>query len=213
MNLLPDWDIVRTKFPNATSITTRSHGAPDDDPRNVHITLAFSLFTFKRTRTAGMVIAAACWRLFQQGFIMSDSGLWGCLQDANHQTLNEVGTTLEQSLDCLSTWVNPPKLVRTFLHNQGRLSADMLIEQPDLQRGEFLIVVDQHCEDATFGLIPLCSTRTWILYEPCAVSGARWMAFHQWHTCLAQIRAGLNEAGSTGYLAFSVLTTGEPKFP
>ena len=213
MNVLPEWEVVRATFPNATSITTPSQGAPDDNPRNVFISLPFGLITFKRTRTAGMVISAAFWRVFQKGFIMTDAGLWSCLQDANHQTHNDIGTSLEQSLHCLKGWTNAPRCIRTFLHNGGRLNAAILIEPPDLQRGEFLVVADQHCEDATFGLLPLCSARTWILYEPCALSGARWMAFHQWPACLTQIRAGLDEAGSSGYLAFTVMTTGEPRFP
>ena len=160
-----------------------------------------------------MVVAAGFWRVFQQGFIMTDEGLWRCLQDANHQTRNEVGTSLELSLHCLRTWANPPRCVHSFLRNQGRLNAAILIEAPDLQRGEFMVVSDQYCEDATFGLLPLCSARTWIWYEPCALSGARWMAFHHWPACLEQIRAGFNEAGGSGYLAFTVMTTGEPRYP
>ena len=160
-----------------------------------------------------MVCAAAFWRVFQRNIVMTDAFLWRCLQDANHQTRNEVGTSLENSLQCLETWVNPPYCLRSFLHNQGRVNAAIVIEAPDLQRGEFMVISDQYCEDATFGLLPLCSTRTWILYEPCAISGARWMAFHHWAACLEQIRIGLTEAGASGYLVFTVMTTGDPLHP
>ena len=143
---------------------------------------------------------------------MTEAGLWGCLRDANHQTHNDPGTSFAQSLHCLQHWTDAPRCVRSFSHNGGRINPPILIEPPDLLRGEFLVVEDQHCEDATFGLLPLCSYRAWVLYEPCALSGARWMTFHQWPACLAQIRAGLHEAGSSGYLTFTVMTTGEPKF-
>ena len=185
----------------------------DDSPRNVFITLPASLHTFHRSATAAMVIAAGFWRVFRQNIFMTDALLWKCLQDANHQTRNEPGTSIEDSLICLASWPNPPYCVRTFLHNDGRVNAALVFDAPNLQRGEFMVIRDIHCEGATCGLLPLCSTRTWILYEPCAISGARWRAFHHWAACVDQIRIGLSEAGSSGYLVFTVMTTGNPLYP
>ena len=143
---------------------------------------------------------------------MTTTLLWTVMQSIDNQHYCDHDTTIADWMHSLSRYDPPPQAVASWTqHVFDPPHHD--VPRPVLAPCHCLLIKDRRVIAATCGILPLANPPSWILFEPCAPSGARWRVFHSWPTCASQLRHGLMEAQSLGELTIDSIALGNSRNP
>ena len=206
---IPAREVVRQHVPRFAYTEIQIPNALHTHYRNVNVTLSAGLFTFQRCTEAPYCCFVTFWNVIHRDIRMTPTMLWGRIQCVDNQHYCDHGTTIAEWMFSMSLYDPPPHAGTSW--TQHVLDPPNDVPQPVLAPCHCLLIKDMSAISATCGILPLLNPPSWILFEPCARSGARWRIFHTWTSLVTQLRLGLKEAQSLGLLTIDSVDLNIPR--